>query len=130
MKILAIDYGLKKIGLAVGEEETGLAEPFGVLRVNGKKQALNELKKIISKNEIDCLVVGLSEGKMSEITKHFAKELKESLNIKLVFEDETLTTYEAQKLSREANLRKFKRRKMEDAFAASLILERYFQRRI
>lgn len=127
MKILAIDYGLKKIGLAIGEEETRLAEPYTVIRLDRQSEIFNKIERIISENEIEMVVVGISEGKMSEVTKRFAEKLGKLTNVKIVFQDETLTTFEAMKLSKEANLKRVKRKKMEDAFAACLILERYFQ---
>ncbi|MEK7550630.1 MAG: RuvX/YqgF family protein [Patescibacteria group bacterium] len=110
MKILAIDYGRSKIGLATAEGP--LAGPWKVV-------GLNELNEILKKEKFDKLVVGVSSGTMAEEQKKFAK------NIGAETFDETLTTKEAQRLSLEAGMGRKKRRDMEDAFAAALMLQSY-----
>ena len=110
MKTLGIDYGRKKIGLAVSEGT--LAEPW---RVVGQ----NELKEILKNEKFDKIVVGISAGKMGEEQREFAKSLGAETF------DETLTTKEAQALSLEAGISRKKRHGMEDAFAATLILQSF-----
>lgn len=110
MKILGIDYGKAKIGLATAEGP--LAEPWKVVRPA-------EIKKIIEKENFDKIVVGVSEGEMGEESKRFARALGAETF------DETLTSQDAQRLSREAGLSRKKRRGMEDAFAAAIMLQNY-----
>jgi len=110
MKILGIDYGRKKIGLAIAEGS--LAEPWRVVKPEA-------LKKILENESFDKIIVGVSSGQMGEEQKKFAKSIGAETF------DETLTTKEAQKLSIEAGINRKKRRGMEDAFAAALILQDY-----
>lgn len=110
MKILGIDYGRSKIGLAVAEGS--LAAPWKVVKTG-------ELKKILGKEKFDRMVVGVSEGRMGEEQKRFAE------NISAETFDETLTTKEAQRLSLEAGISRKKRRRLEDAFAATIMLQSY-----
>src|SRR3989338_3471990 len=81
MKILGIDYGRSKIGLAIAEG--GLAEPWKVVKTGG-------LKKILENESFDKIVVGVSSGAMAEEQREFAKSLGAETF------DETLTTKEAQ----------------------------------
>jgi len=110
MKMLGIDYGRTKMGLAVAEST--LAEPWKVVKPS-------ELKKIVETENFDKIVVGISEGEMGKEQKEFAKELGAETF------DETLTSYDAQRLSREAGISRKKRRGMEDAFAAAIMLQNY-----
>jgi putative Holliday junction resolvase len=117
MKILGIDYGRKKIGLAIAEG--GLAEPMQVIRYRDMRTLGKQIRKIIEKENIEKVVVGVSEGKMGEESKAFA----DMLGAKTF--DETLTTREAQNLSIEAGINRRKRQEMEDAYAASIMLQNY-----
>ncbi len=117
MKTLGIDYGRSKIGLAVGMET--FAEPLRVIRVNSFTDAVQKIKKEIEAESPDIVVVGVSEGEMGEESQKFAEELGATTF------DETLTSRDAQKLSIEAGVNRKKRREMEDAYAASLMLQNY-----
>ena len=102
-----------------------LAEVYGVIRSETIEIATKKLKVIVEKEGIEKIIIGISEGKMAEETSEFGKMLVEKLKVPVVFQDETLTTYEAQDLSIKAGIKGKKRREMEDAFAATLILQDY-----
>lgn len=125
MHILGVDYGRKKIGLAIGDTDSKLAEPLKILRYQDIKILVEEIEKIVLESEIEKIVVGISEGKMAEETKDFGKRLEEKLKVKVVFHDETLTTHEAQVLSIKAGIKRIKRKKLEDAYSSTLILQDY-----
>jgi putative holliday junction resolvase len=117
MKILGIDYGRSKIGLAIGVGT--LAEPLRVIRYSDIKILEQELKQIIEKENIEKVVVGISEGEMGEESKKFAEALGAETF------DETLTSQDAQKLSIEAGVSRKKRKGMEDAYAATIMLQNF-----
>ena len=121
MKILGIDYGRKKIGLAIAT--TTLAEPFGVIRVESQEDAVEKIVRVVKIERVKQVVVGISEGKMAEETKAFANKLEDTLGLPIVFRDETLSTQEAQRLSIEANISQKKRHEFEDAYSATIILQ-------
>lgn len=125
MKLLAIDYGMKKIGLAIGDTDLKLAEPLSVLKVSSIQDAVEKAVQVVQMRQVDRVVVGLSGGKMAIGTKRFAKNLEEKSGVNVVFQDETYTTKEAQKLSIEAGIKRSKRKQMEDAYSAALILQNY-----
>ena len=126
MKILGVDYGRKKIGLALAEGP--LAEPLAVVRGENPKELGKKIGQIVEKEAIDKIVIGISEGEMAKETRAFGEELRGKLNIPLEFFDETLTSQEATRLSVEAGVKRQKRKSFEDAFAATLMLQSYLER--
>ena len=123
MRILGIDYGKKKIGLALAEGP--LSEPWKVIRFENIDDVVEELSDLVESESINKVVVGISENKMGEESKRFSLSLSKRLTIPVATFDETLTTYEAQKLAIEAGIGRKKRKEMEDAYAASLMLQLY-----
>jgi putative Holliday junction resolvase len=123
MSTLGIDFGLAKVGIAVAE--ANLAEPLMVLRYKGETELLVKLKKIVEEISAEKVVVGFSEGKSGSEAKIFTNTLREYLNIPVEIYDETLTTIEAQRLAQEAGIKRKKRKALEDAYAATLILQNY-----
>lgn len=126
MKILGIDYGLRKIGLAVAEGK--LAEPLKVIRVNGDEEAVEKVKQVVQVEQVEQVIIGISEGKTAEETKKFSQNLKGEIRIPVELFDETLSTHEAQELSRESGMNRKKRKNMEDAFAACIMLQNYLDK--
>ena len=125
MRILGIDYGRRKIGLAFSEGK--LAEPLKILRYSDIKILREEIKKTVKEHNIEKIVVGVSEGKMGEESKDFSLSLSISLRIPVKTFDETLTTQEAQRLSIEAGITRSKRKELEDAYAACVMLQSYLE---
>jgi len=110
MKILGIDYGRSKVGLATAEGS--VAFPWKVVKPN-------EVEKVIESENFDKIVVGVSEGEMAKESREFAKKINAETF------DETLSTKEAQVLSMQSGIKQKKRKEMEDAFAASIMLQNY-----
>lgn len=119
MKTLGVDFGEKKIGLAISFGP--LAEPFGVVKTASWQK---KLVKICQEEKIERLVVGVSEGKMAEKQKRFASRLGEVCRLPVFLVDETLTSREAVD-----KMRKVGRRGEEDKFAATLLLQRFLDER-
>ncbi|KKS96142.1 MAG: hypothetical protein UV71_C0001G0016 [Microgenomates group bacterium GW2011_GWC1_43_13] len=117
MKILGIDYGRRKVGLAIANGP--LAAPWKVIKYKDAKVLIENIKEIIRKEGIEKTVVGVSEGEMGEESKKFARE------IGAVTFDETLSTQDAQIRSLEAEIGQRKRHEMEDAYAAAIILQNF-----
>ncbi len=117
MRILGIDYGKAKIGLAISGGS--LSEPLKVVRVNSFDDAVYKINKEIETEKPDKIIVGVSEGEMGEESRAFANKISAETF------DETLSTRDAQDLSRSAGISRKKRKDMEDAFAASVMLQSY-----
>jgi len=117
MRLLGIDYGRRKIGLAISEGK--LAEPWKVIKVNNFEEAVIKVLQVLQVLQVDKVIVGISENKMAEESKKFAKRIGAETF------DETLSTHDAQRVSIEAGMKRKKRKGMEDAYAATLILQGY-----
>ena len=121
MAILGIDFGLKHIGLALA---TGpLAEPLANLKTAPK--VYEEIRQICQTQGIEKIVVGLSEGKMAEVTHQFAQKLEQVVKIPIVFQDETLTTEQVTRKLIEGGSGRDKRKRPKHAYAATLILQEF-----
>jgi len=127
MRILGIDYGDKKIGLAFGESEAKVAVPLEVIQ-NFGTETIKKIAEKIRLEDYDQVVVGvpLSTGshhnsKQLEKSRAFIEKLKASVSIPVFEEDESYTTSESIRLQREEGAAAD-----EDAIAAMLILEQYF----
>ena len=118
MRYLGIDYGLKKMGLAVSEGT--LAAPLRVVSLNSLKDALEKARRVIKEQAIDEVIVGVPESGVSlKATKNFIKALQAVISVRQV--EETLSSYNARALMRDLAISK----KGEDAYAACLILQNY-----
>lgn len=123
MRILAIDYGKRKIGLAFTESR--IAEPLFVLRYKNVEDVVRKLTNLVKQKKVERIVIGVSEGAMAKETKIFAKRIEEAFSLPILFADETLSTHDAQKKAIQAGIKRTKRKKLEDAYAAAIILQAY-----
>lgn len=120
-KILAIDYGTQRIGLAVNR--LTLAEPLMIVESN--EFVFEKIKQVIEQEEIDLILVGISENEMAVKTKEFAQELQQIAAIPLEFTDETLSSKSVhQKLATSAMKLK-KRQGPIDHYAAAEFLQEW-----
>ena len=124
MKLLGIDFGLAKVGLAMADEN--LAQPFGV--INNDSRLVEKISKICQANRVEKVVIGIPEGEMAKKVKKFAKKLSQSTDLLIVFQDETLTSKEAIVKMIEAGKGRKYRQTKSDAFAAALILQSYLDK--
>jgi len=130
---LGIDYGKKRIGVAIGE-----AIPRPLTIIDGSKpqdEILADLKEIVEREQIEGLVVGLPERDDKEETglnleiKKFAENLKQNLNLKLYYEPEQYTSAEAERILKKYNIQIMGNKEKIDKLAAVLILEQFIERR-
>ncbi|MBI2268034.1 MAG: Holliday junction resolvase RuvX [Candidatus Blackburnbacteria bacterium] len=123
MVILGIDYGRSKLGVAISEG--GFAEPLVVVKTVSVSQAVEKIGRIVQEEGVEKLVVGVSEGSMAEEEEQFVQKLQGELKVPVETWDETLTTQDAHELSIEAGVSRRKRRNLEDAFAAAIMLQSF-----
>lgn len=124
MKYLGVDFGLKRVGLAVSEGE--LATPFKVIDGSSFLDLLEKIKK--ETEGFEKIVIGLPEGKMGKIVKKAIKKLRDS-GIEAVEADETLSTQNATKQMLELNIPQ-KKRRINDAYSAAIILQNYLDEKV
>ena len=135
MRYLAIDLGDKRAGLAVGDDETGLASPVATLPVVAGPALLQALRDEIEKHAPDALVLGLplnmdgSEGPRAKRTRAFGLQLEEATEQPLVYQDERLTSYAAGRRLAGSGRTHRQKKKARDALAAVEILEDFMTAR-
>ena len=118
MRLLGIDYGQKRIGLALADG--GLVKPLRV--IFNDAQAAEKIVRICRQEEIEKIIMGISESLKEEILS-FSDKLKKRINLLIVFEDETLTTkISIVKMIMSSTKQKMRKERV-DAVAAAQILE-------
>jgi putative transcription antitermination factor YqgF len=119
---LGIDYGKKKIGLAISE---GISAS-GIGTIANSTSRIQQIKEKISET-IDVIILGLPNSPLDTEIRNFGKELKDVFGCEVLFEDETFSTNEAVTSMIQSGISRKKRRK-DDATSAVIILERYLEK--
>jgi putative Holliday junction resolvase len=131
MRILGIDYGDARVGVAVSDELGFMAQGIGTVKNRGMENLINDLSKIIDEYKPEKIVVGLPKnmdgtiGFRGEATYEFVDNLKKIYDGEIIYWDERLTTVGASRFLNETNTRGKKRKNVVDTVAACLILEGY-----
>lgn len=131
-RILALDFGEKRIGVAITDESKMISQPLKSVEIE-KKESKSEIKKIINEENVSQIVLGRprnadgSLGFQYERTLKF-KELISDLGVPIVWEDETGTSLEAEKRLKEKGLSQAEIKKRIDSEAAAIILEGYLEK--
>ena len=120
MKILAIDLGKSKVGLAINYGM--LAEPLEVI---AREQLEQRLLELISEHTITAILIGLPSGIMESEVEKFIESFSRQISIPIFTADETLTSHQATLIKR--NRPYAKRRLPDDAISAALILESWLE---
>lgn len=132
MRIMGIDYGDKRIGIAVTDPLGFTAQGISTL-ANSKKTLADELKKLLEQYKPQKIVLGLpknmdgSLGFRADATYKFADFLKTLTDSEIIFWDERLTTVSAAQILNQTNTRGKDRKKVIDTVSACIILENYMQ---
>ena len=131
MKIMAVDFGDARTGLAICDKTELLASPVGVIHEKRFEHAVEKVAAAADENRAEAVIVGLplnmngSEGPRAELCRGFAQTLREATGLEVDMWDERRTTVEAHSILSQHNYHGKKRKNTVDAVAASLILEGY-----
>jgi len=132
MRILGIDYGEARTGLAISDENERLSTVIGTVHERDKHRLTEKIAELCKERNIKKIVLGLpknmdgSEGFRAEYTRQFQKLLEEALpQLSFDFYDERLTTIAASRFMMEANTKGKKKRESIDALSAQIILQDY-----
>ena len=137
MKYLGLDLGTRTLGISISDLTHTIASTYTTVRYeeNDFDFLIEELKKIIEKEQIEKLILGLPKnmnntiGESAERCLNFKTLLEEKLNINVEMQDERLTTVEATNYMIEANMSRKKRKQKIDSLAANIILQTYLDRK-
>jgi putative Holliday junction resolvase len=133
MRILSIDYGDSRVGLAVSDIMGWTAQGIKTIPNHGTKKLLSELEPVLREYLPEKIVIGLpknmdgSSGFRVDATYKFADELKSIYNGEIVFWDERLSTVSASQILNTTNTRGKKRKNVIDTVSACIILEAYLE---
>ena len=133
MRILAIDYGDSRVGLAVSDIMGWTAQGIKTIQNHGMKKLLSEIKPVLDEYVPEKVVIGLpknmdgTSGFRVDETYKFAEELKTIYSGEIVFWDERLSTVSATHILNTTNTRGKKRKNVLDTVSACIILEAYLE---
>lgn len=134
-RILGVDWGQVRIGLAISDEAKIIAQGLATIKVISKKQVLQEIGRVVKKWEIEEIVVGVPRkmsgewGEEARQVQEWAGVLEKEWGEKVTLWDERLSSAAAERSLLEGDLRRGKRKKLLDKTAAALILQNYLDYR-
>jgi len=132
-RILAIDYGEVRMGLAISDPLRIFAFPLTVIDLKKNVDFIKTIQDIIKEKEVKRIIIGYplkmdgSEGIQTEKVKGFVEELKGKINIDIEMVDERLTTTVAQRALTDIGIGQKKQRGIIDKIAAAKLLETYLE---
>jgi putative Holliday junction resolvase len=135
MRLLGLDFGTKRIGVALSDEMGWTAQGLTTVERKGNQTDIEKIGRLVEEHKVEGIVLGLplnmdgSEGKAAEAVRKFARLLEERLRITVHLWDERLTSWEAQGILKEAQVKPKKRKQVVDKLAATLILKSYLDAR-
>ncbi|MFA0760341.1 MAG: hypothetical protein HZLCBSQH_000435 [Candidatus Fervidibacterota bacterium] len=130
-RILAVDYGEKRIGLAVSDELGITASPLTTLTRRSDEETVRQIAQLAPKLRVTQIVVGLPrrtdarESEMERKVKAFAEKLRQAVSVPVVLFDERFTTRIAEQVLLEADLPRRKRKQVRDRLSAVILLQSY-----
>jgi putative holliday junction resolvase len=131
MRILALDHGSKRIGVAVSDETKTIAQPLEYIPAEPFADFLARLKQLLAEKEVDLVLIGLprnmdgSYGPAAQKVEAFVAVLRNAITIRVKTWDERLTSSQANRILIQANVRRDKRKEKVDKMAAAILLQSY-----
>ena len=137
MRIMGLDVGSKTVGVAISDPLGFTAQGVEIIKIDDEagEFGFERLGELVKQYKVDKFVVGLpknmnnTEGPRVEASKAYGDQIKELFNIPVDYQDERLTTVQAERmLVEQADVSRGKRKKVIDKLAAQLILQNYLDR--
>jgi len=131
MRILAIDHGSKRIGIAVSDELKMIAQPLEFILAAPFPAFLARLNELINEKEVELIIIGMprnmdgSYGPAAQKVEEFVEALKDLVSMPVKLWDERLTSAQANRVLIQGNVRRDKRKEKVDAMAAAILLQSY-----
>ena len=130
-RILAIDYGDVRVGLALSDLTCTIAQPFKTINYDDMDHLINQLSEIINEKQVNKVVVGIPYNMKGDDTqqttkvREFVSILEQKLGYEIIFIDERLTSSEAEKFMHQMDIKTGFNKDKIDKIAASIILQEY-----
>ena len=132
-KVLGIDYGEKRIGLAISDPQRMVVFPREVVENTGKQELFQFLSEYCAKENVQEIVIGLplnedhSETRMTGVVREFVEEFKTNINIPIHLQDEKFTSLQAKNILESLSMDPQEQRKHKDVLAAMIILQEFLK---
>jgi len=131
MRILALDHGAKRIGVAVSDESQMIAQPLEYILAAPFPAFLARLNELVNDKEVELILIGIPRnmdgtfGPAALKVQDFVEALKSSLSVPIKTWDERLTSAQANRVLIQGNVRRDKRKEKVDKMAAAILLQSY-----
>ena len=130
-RILALDFGLKRVGGAISDPGRTIASPLEVYERRSPELDANHYQRLVREHEIERIVIGLPvhtsgrEGELARLARAWGSWLGSVTNLPVLYADERYTSVEAENLMQDAGLKRKKRKGLRDKLAAWILLQNY-----
>ena len=129
MRILALDHGSKRIGVAVSDETKTIAQPLEYIDAEPFADFLARLKQLIQEKEVELILIGMprnmdgSYGPAAQKVETFVAALRSAITVPVSLRDERLTSVMANRILIQGNVRRAQRKEKVDKMAAAILLQ-------
>ena len=135
MRVLGLDIGDVRIGVALSDPTETIASPLSAIKVEGRGQAISEIASLVEEHQVETVVVGMpislngQKGRQANKVQKVCDQLSSILRVPVETWDERFSTQSAERFMRETGTRPSKQKEMKDSLAASIILQSYLDGR-
>jgi putative Holliday junction resolvase len=135
MRILAIDYGEKRMGFALGDDLTKIAVPLDQYIRSKSADDIRAITQIVDEYEVNTIIIGYPlnmDGTKNDITtkvENFAQKLKKKIKIEIKLVDERLSSFEAEEMLKTIKKKYLDRKKRLDSISALVIMQSYLNQK-
>ena len=135
-RILGLDYGKRRIGMAISDESEIIAMPLGVIQVKSQRQVISDLQQVCADKNVEKIVVGMpfnmdgTKGESAARVMLFVKQVVEPISLPSELWDERLSSKAAERVLIESNVSRSRRKEVIDKLAAQIVLQSYLDAKI
>ncbi|MEE9199777.1 MAG: Holliday junction resolvase RuvX [Dehalococcoidia bacterium] len=135
MRVLGLDVGDVRIGVALSDPTGSIASPLTTIRVTGRDRGIPDIAALVHEHQVEVIVVGLpislngSLGPQAQKVKEFCGALASQVKASVETWDERLSTVSADRMMRDAGVKRGRRRELRDSMAATVVLQSYLDNR-
>lgn len=132
-RLLGIDFGTKRLGIAITDETNTIAQPLTVIKREGNKKDIEKIREILQKYDVQKIILGIAENEKGEITEigkrsmAFGKKIIEILGIEVVFVEESFSSSTAHSILFQSGIKLKKHKGFVDKISATVILQDYLR---
>ena len=128
---MGLDYGKSRIGVAFSDLSSTIASADHIYKTQTEEKDLLYFDRLVKEKNVDLVVIGLpfnadgTESDMCAVVRDFAEKLAKQAGVKVAFQDERYTSFEAEEYLKEAGIKWEKRKELLDKVSAQIILQDY-----